>query len=149
MTWAPAPTADEIRARDQERFLADPIFTEPMSDAETPLVVTALKAGRSADDIALALVRLHRARLPEPEDLAEDTGRRGTPNAVAFRGGEREGRLQSREGQGGGRPWEKREPREHGRGAGEERGARPPRARREDNREMTWFTAQHRPRAQR
>ena len=27
-TWATAPTADEIRARDQERFLADAIFTE-------------------------------------------------------------------------------------------------------------------------
>ncbi len=73
VTWAPAPTADEIRARDQERFLADPVFAETATDAERGLAKI-LQAGRSADEIALALVRLHRARLPEPEDLAEDAG---------------------------------------------------------------------------
>ena len=73
VTWAPAPTADQIHARDQERFLADPVFAEIATEAELGLAKI-LQAGRSADDIALALVRLHRARLPEPEDLAEDAG---------------------------------------------------------------------------
>ncbi len=73
VTWDAAPTAEEIHARDQERFLASPIFTEPASEEDVKLV-EALKAGRSADEIALALVRMRRAQLPEPEDLAEDTG---------------------------------------------------------------------------
>ena len=135
VTWAPVPTADEIRAKDQERFLADPIFTDAPNEAETALA-KALQAGRSADDIALALVRLHRTRLPEPEDLAEDTGPPRHADRGRMQG--REGRFASREGQGA-KPWEKRAPREHGRSDGEERGPRPPRARREDNREMTWF----------
>jgi len=73
VTWDAAPTAEEIRARDQERFLASPIFTGPASQEDVKLV-DALKAGRTSDEIALALVRMHRAQLPAPEDLAEDTG---------------------------------------------------------------------------
>lgn len=73
VTWTPAPTAEEIRARDQERFLASAIFTDPATDDDIKLA-QALQAGRTADEIALALVRTHRAQLPAPEDLAEDTG---------------------------------------------------------------------------
>lgn len=73
ITWGAAPTADEIRARDQERFLASSIFTDPATEEDTKLA-QALKAGRTADEIALALVRVQRAQLPAPEDLAEDTG---------------------------------------------------------------------------
>lgn len=73
VTWAPAPTADEIRARDQERFLASAIFTDPPTEDDIRLA-DALKAGRTADEIALALVRTHRVQLPAPEDLAEDAG---------------------------------------------------------------------------
>ncbi len=73
VTWSPAPTAEEIRARDQERFLASAIFTDAATEEDIKLA-DALKAGRTADEIALALVRVHRAQLPAPEDLAEDTG---------------------------------------------------------------------------
>ncbi len=73
VAWGPAPTADEVRARDQERFLADAIFTDPATDAEVALAKF-LQAGRTPEEIALALVRLHGARLPEPEELAEDPG---------------------------------------------------------------------------
>jgi ATP-dependent RNA helicase DeaD len=73
VTWEPAPTAEEIHARDQERFLANTIFTGPASEEDLKLV-DALQTGHTADAIALALVRMHRAQLPEPEDLAEDTG---------------------------------------------------------------------------
>ncbi len=67
------PTAEEIRARDQERFLADSIFTDAATDEDLALAAS-LKAARTADEIALALVRMQRARLPAPEDLAEDRG---------------------------------------------------------------------------
>jgi ATP-dependent RNA helicase DeaD len=73
VTWSPAPTAEEIRARDQERFLASAIFTDAATEEDTKLA-DALKAGRTAGEIALALVRVHRSQLPAPEDLAEDTG---------------------------------------------------------------------------
>jgi len=73
VSWAPAPTAQEIRARDQERFLADPVFTESATEDDMALV-QALQASRTADEIALALVRLHNTRLPAPEDLAADPG---------------------------------------------------------------------------
>lgn len=73
VTWGPAPTAEEIRTRDQERFLANSIFTDPATDEDLKLA-QALQASRKAEEIALALVRIHRAQLPAPEDLAEDTG---------------------------------------------------------------------------
>ena len=70
---APAPTPDQIRARDQERFIADPSFTAAASDEEMQQI-RALQASRTADEIALALVRLNDARLPAPEDLMIDSG---------------------------------------------------------------------------
>src|SRR5690606_12642540 len=65
VTWGPAPTAEEIRSRDQDRFLASSIFADPATEEELKLA-EALKAGRTADEIAVALVRVHRAQLPAP-----------------------------------------------------------------------------------
>jgi ATP-dependent RNA helicase DeaD len=113
VTWGAAPTADEIRARDQERFLADAIFTEAPIDDDVALART-LQTARTADEIALALVRIHRARLPAPEDLPEDTG---PPTRRDDRPREKA-------------PWKSER---------DERGPRPPRAPREDGREMVWF----------
>ncbi len=71
--WSGAPTADEIRARDGERLLADPILTEEPTPEDQALaqslLAQALQAGRTPDDIAAALVRLYRARLPDPEEI--------------------------------------------------------------------------------
>ena len=74
VTWAPAPTVDEIRAKDHERFLLDPIFSEPATE-EDLTQARALLEGRAPEEVALALLRFHRARLPSPEDISEDTGR--------------------------------------------------------------------------
>ena len=73
VTWGPAPTAEEIRTRDQERFLASSIFTDPATNEDLTLAQS-LQASRSAEEIALALARIHRAQLPAPETLTEDTG---------------------------------------------------------------------------
>ena len=67
--WGPPPTADEIRARDQERLLADPILATP-EGAELGRA-RALLEGHSAEQVAAALLRLHAARLPPPEELVE------------------------------------------------------------------------------
>ena len=66
--WSGAPTADEIRARDGERLLADPILTEEPTPEDQTLAQSLL-AGRTPDEIAAALVRLYRARLPDPEEI--------------------------------------------------------------------------------
>lgn len=71
--WATPPQAEEIRARDQERFLASALFTDPANEEEQTLVQR-LIAARTPEEIALALVRKHREGLPAPEDLAEDRG---------------------------------------------------------------------------
>ncbi len=66
--WSGAPTADEIRSRDGERLLADPILTEEATPEDQSLAQSLL-AGRTPDEIAAALVRLYRARLPDPEEI--------------------------------------------------------------------------------
>ena len=73
VVWEAAPKPQDIRARDQERFLAEPIFTDAASEEETS-AVRALQEHRTAEEIALALVRAHFARLPAPEELQEDPG---------------------------------------------------------------------------
>ena len=66
-SWTTPPTASDIRALDQERLLADPILTERPEGEEAALARKLLE-GRSAEDVAAALIRLYRARLPAPAD---------------------------------------------------------------------------------
>jgi ATP-dependent RNA helicase DeaD len=73
VSWVAAPTPEAIRARDAERFLENDIFSDPSSDEEAEQVA-ALQAQKTAGAIALALIRLHRAGLPAPEDVPEDRG---------------------------------------------------------------------------
>jgi ATP-dependent RNA helicase DeaD len=68
--WGTAPTAEEIRKLDQERMLHDALFTEETT-AEDLVLAQALLAERSPEDIAAALARLYRARLPSPEDILD------------------------------------------------------------------------------
>ena len=67
-TWAGPPSAEEIRAGDQKRLLEDPILTEPAAE-EDLVLARAVMRDRSPEDIAAALIRLHRQRLPAPEEL--------------------------------------------------------------------------------
>ncbi len=68
--WVGPPTAAEVRALDAERFIADPALAEPSSDDDLEMA-RRLIAERSAEDIAAALVRLYRARLPAIEDVSD------------------------------------------------------------------------------
>jgi ATP-dependent RNA helicase DeaD len=74
--WSGPPLAEEIRAKDQQRLLDDPILTEPPSDDDLTLARRIL-ADRSPEAVAAALIRLHRQRLPEPEDLFDDVRETG------------------------------------------------------------------------
>lgn len=66
--WDAPPTAEAIRLKDQERFLADPVLSE--GPAEEDLALVRLLMERfSPEQVAAAFVRLRRERLPAPEDL--------------------------------------------------------------------------------
>nr|WP_249154257.1 DEAD/DEAH box helicase [Bradyrhizobium manausense] len=75
--WGTAPQADEIRKLDHER-MKDVLFTEETTADDLELA-KALLAERPAEDIAAALARLYRARLPSPEDIIDPGERSSRP----------------------------------------------------------------------
>jgi ATP-dependent RNA helicase DeaD len=71
-TWAPAPGAEAIRARDNERIAAQALeATGGEAEADDSELARALLAERPPEAVAAALVKLLRAPLPAPEELAE------------------------------------------------------------------------------
>lgn len=74
--WAAAPQSDEIRKLDQQRMMQDEVFTEPPTEDDLALA-RILLAEKSAEEIASALARLYRARLPSPEDVLDPGPDRG------------------------------------------------------------------------
>ncbi|MBB3891929.1 ATP-dependent RNA helicase DeaD [Phenylobacterium haematophilum] len=70
--WQGPPTADEIKAKDQARMLEDPILTEAPAEEDLALARLVLET-RSAEQVAAALMRLYRQRLPAPEELYDDS----------------------------------------------------------------------------
>jgi len=83
--WSGPPLADEIRAKDQQRLLDDPILTEPSSEEDLRLAARIL-ADRSPEQVAAALIRLHRQRMPEPEDLFDDVRDTAPTRQISPRG---------------------------------------------------------------
>jgi ATP-dependent RNA helicase DeaD len=71
--WASPPSADEIRVRDQARLFDDPMLSEAPAEEDLALARTLLEQ-RTPEEVAAALIRLHRSRLPAPEELF-DSGR--------------------------------------------------------------------------
>ncbi|WP_300574996.1 DEAD/DEAH box helicase [Phenylobacterium sp.] len=69
--WVGPPSGEEIRIRDQERLLADPMLNEPLTGEDLTLAQKLL-ADRGPEAVAAALVRLHRSRMPAPEELFDD-----------------------------------------------------------------------------
>ncbi len=68
--WSGPPTPEEIRKLDQERMLADTSMNEEPSPEDLELA-QALLAERTPEQIAAALARLYRDRLPAPEDVLD------------------------------------------------------------------------------
>jgi ATP-dependent RNA helicase DeaD len=68
--WVKPPTPDDIRAADRERLLAT--LLEPVETDEEDLdIARALMARQSPEEIAAALVRSVRGRMPAPEELVD------------------------------------------------------------------------------
>ena len=122
LQWQAPPTADDIRALDEARLLNDPLITEPMADEDRAMARTLMNE-KTAEELAAALVRVYRARLPAIEDISDpgeinERRRRDDP-----RGDKRSGRDNPRE-------------RRHERGERGERGERKERSERGPRREF-------------
>jgi len=68
--WCKPPSAEDVRERDNERLLADPLLAEPVAEDEQPLAAQLLER-YGADQVAAAFLRLQRAGKSAPEELAD------------------------------------------------------------------------------
>jgi ATP-dependent RNA helicase DeaD len=100
-TWTPPPSAEEIRNRDQARLASETLLTEPATEDDL-VGARALLADRSAEDVAVALVRLHRSLLPSPEELTPQPERSQAPARSTERRQPRPAHDGASEGGGGG-----------------------------------------------
>ncbi len=69
--WMNAPTADDVHKRDRERLIEKLLAPQEVDEDDVELG-RRLLAERSAEDIAAALVRAHRAAMPPPEELLDN-----------------------------------------------------------------------------
>ena len=75
--WIKVPTAADIRAKDHDRLLETLLTPVDVEDEDRALGAKLLET-MSAEDIAAALVRVHRAKMPQAEDLLDDGSRERT-----------------------------------------------------------------------
>ncbi len=111
-TWSGPPSAEAIRAQDQARLLSDPMLTEPVAEEDAELA-RLLLAQADPTAVAAALIRIHREKLPAPEEVYDPgEGRSAKPDRGEWT--PRDGRERSE------RPERApREPRDFGGGGGD------------------------------
>ncbi len=84
--WIDPPSAEAIRHADSERLLGQLLAPADIDDEDRALAAQLL-AERSPEDIAAALVHMHRSALPEPEELlAADAAPRPSGPRPGFEG---------------------------------------------------------------
>ena len=89
--WMQAPTAADVRERDQERLI-EALLAPVEHEADDIELAQRLLAERGPEDIAASLVRAHRATMPSPEELIDNAPpARGERSERADRGPRREG----------------------------------------------------------
>ncbi len=81
--WLPVPTPESIRQNDRERLLTALLEVPVEVDDEDRALADRLLSERSPQDIAAALVRMHRSKMPGVEELLDNSGppQRGQPVA--------------------------------------------------------------------
>ena len=71
--WVEAPTPEDIRAQDRERLFAR--LMQPAEDGganeDDQVLAGRLLEQKTPEELALALVRAHSSRLPQPEELSD------------------------------------------------------------------------------
>jgi ATP-dependent RNA helicase DeaD len=84
--WVKPPTPEDIRKSDHERLLA--ALLEPVEhDEEDRALAERLLEQKSPQEIAAALVRVHRARMPAPEEMVDGGAAQGAPRTEGPRAG--------------------------------------------------------------
>ncbi|MDX1781715.1 MAG: DEAD/DEAH box helicase, partial [Thalassovita sp.] len=66
--WGPPPSAEDVREKDRERMLADPVWTDPAPEDQKDFIQT-LAETFSAEQLARAYLALYEMRHSAPEDL--------------------------------------------------------------------------------
>ena len=69
--WTVPPSADDITAKDEERLLTDPVWSEELSEAEAAFAAKLL-AQHAPEKIAAAYFRLYAGKISAPEDLSPE-----------------------------------------------------------------------------
>ena len=90
--WIKVPTAEDIRAKDHERLLEMLLAPVEVEEEDRALGARLLET-MSPEDVASALVRAHRAKMPAPEELLDngsgermpDNRRAGFDDSVWFK----------------------------------------------------------------
>jgi ATP-dependent RNA helicase DeaD len=77
--WISAPTPADIRRNDRERLLTT-LLTPIEADEEDLALAERLLEERSAEEVAVALVQAHRAKMPVVEDMLEADARPARPD---------------------------------------------------------------------
>jgi len=81
--WTTPPTPEDIEARDHERLLSDPVWTEEPSPTEAAFA-TQLLANHSPERIAAAYLRLYQSSWSAPEELSPPDSRPPAKEHKAF-----------------------------------------------------------------
>ena len=80
VAWTEPPTVEAIRAQDHQRLLASDLLATPADDVELAQAKELL-AGQGAEQLAVALLRMHRANLPEPATFVRSPAHRPDTHA--------------------------------------------------------------------
>jgi ATP-dependent RNA helicase DeaD len=75
--WIKPPTPEDIRRSDHDRLLAQLLEPVEIEDEDRDLALRLMEA-KAPEEIAAALVRAHRARMPAPEEMVDS----GSPGDV-------------------------------------------------------------------
>lgn len=70
--WSGPPSAEMILEQDRARLLADPVLIAPTEDADLLELGRQLLEKSTPEQIAAALIRLYRQKMPAPEDVYDD-----------------------------------------------------------------------------
>jgi ATP-dependent RNA helicase DeaD len=81
--WTRAPSADDIRRRDEERLLADPAWSDELAEDEASFA-DRLLALHDPRAIAAACLRFYRAQHSAPEELADPAARPAARERASF-----------------------------------------------------------------
>ncbi|MCK0169565.1 DEAD/DEAH box helicase [Aliiroseovarius sp. S1123] len=78
--WGPAPSADAVNGRDEERMVASEDWTVEIADSEQTAVAQLVEKF-SPEQLAAAYLRQYKTRHSAPEELQEVTDQKRTPKA--------------------------------------------------------------------